>query len=175
VSFEKTAALGVVEIRSDWRKLLGLFALGILMTGLAGLIAFGKVGNLQANHFRYLIICLGFGFFGLCTLVIGWRFMQAGEVVLRLSPENIWIKSRGDGVTVPWRIVSSVSRAGIHKQSFLVLNMSDEDYKALKQGAVAGALHRLNKMLNVTGIPIAASGMSISIDQLEALVARYVT
>ena len=164
---------GTVEIRSDRLRLFGLLLGAMLATGFAGLIVFHKVGDFSNTSLAYLASCFAFVFCGMCILAIGWRVLHSGEVMIRLSPDDIWIRSHGEGLTVPWKFITGTSRVSWYRQTFIVLNISDENYETLQRGAVLSSFHKLNQLLNVNGIPVMASGTSVTIDKLESMISEY--
>ena len=144
-----------------------------MATGVAGLIVFHKIGNFSNTSLEYLVSCFGLVFFSMGILAIAWRVLNSGEVMIRLSPNDIWIRSHGEGLTVPWKFITGISRVGWYRQTFIILNISDENYEMLQRGTVFSGFHKLNKLLNVNGIPVMASGTSVTIDKLESMISEY--
>lgn len=73
---------------SSWR-MLGLGVLGILMTGLSGVLAGGLLPGTENDWLARAIGCLGLAFFGLATIVIFRRAITETGPVVTLTPTGI--------------------------------------------------------------------------------------
>jgi hypothetical protein len=163
----------VIEIRSSWVKLLFLMFLSIGATALCWMIVTKRITDLQEHDFGYWVVWFGIGFFGLCAMALFWQLMHFGEVVFRIYSEGIWLKDRGDGLTIPWKLVDNVKRSTGKYGQYLVLEMSDENYKILNRGKIQHGLFNVNKILDVRGIPLNTTGTSVSDEQFESWILLY--
>lgn len=162
-----------IEIRGDPMKLIGLLILGIIATSLCAMFTLQKIGDQPTTSFSYMIVSFGVPLFGLCTLIFAWRLLRVKEVMLRLSPEGIWIREWGGGLTIPWSSIDEISSLQVKSQKFLMLRVSSEKYAQLQRGYIASSLHKLNKLIVGDGIPLSASGLAVSFGQLDAVVTTY--
>ena len=99
----------VTEIRSSSLVMLKLLLLGIAFTLAGVLIATGKIGHVADGSYKQFVVLFGIVFFGAATLYSLWRLLHAGEILLRLTPEHLWIKGGNEGLTVSWTDVIGIS------------------------------------------------------------------
>ena len=116
---------------------------------------------------------VGVAFLALCSVSLLWSLLHAGEVIIRLSSEGVWIKGGRKGTNIPWKLVDNVVRSKDKNRQYTVLEMSDENYRNLNRGPVHLVLYRLNKLLGVKGIWLNVANSTVSKDQLESWVAGY--
>lgn len=168
-----TARPESIEIRSNWLRILIWLLVCIGASYLIWLVIIGKIGDLTSDDWRYWLMWVGVAFLFLCAVSLLWSLLHAGEVIIRLSSEGVWIKGGRDGTTIPWKLVDNVVRSKDKNRQYTVLEMSDENYRSLNRGLVHLVLYHLNKLLGVKGIWLNVSVSTVSKDQLESLVAGY--
>jgi hypothetical protein len=168
-----TARPKQVEIRSHWFRLL-LYLFGLVAVGLlCWLSATGRFGEFRGGEYGYWVFWLGFLFCAALSVIVIWNLFHAGEVMIRVSEDGVWIKGRNGGTAIPWGLVDNIYRPGGKQKQFLVLEITDENYRSLNRGAVHTAIFHLNKLLGLKGIPLNIAGATVSHEQFESWVAGY--
>jgi hypothetical protein len=162
----------IVEIKGSQMKLIGLFALGILMTGASGMIAAGAI-PVRAGSYAQFIGWAGLVFFGACTLVIGSRFLQASKTVVTLSPEGL-LDTRVAERPIPWAEIQDIGVWTMQGQKIIVLPVPPETESVLGLTRIARWSRGANKKLGADGLCVTAHGLKISHDALLAQVVERV-
>ena len=156
----------IVEIKGSPAKLIGLFALGILMTGLSAMIAFGYI-PVTAGSLKQFMGWVGLLFFGACTLLIASRLMRASSTVVTLSPEGL-LDTRVAARPIPWSAIQDVGVWTMQGQKVIVLPVPPETEATLGLTRIASWSRGANKKLGADGLCVMASGLKISHDALLA-------
>jgi hypothetical protein len=87
-----TARPASIEIKSNWFRLL-MYLFGFIgATILCWFAAVGKIGDLTSADAMYWLVWLGFLFCVFGTVAMLWNLLHAGEVMIRVSSEGVWIK-----------------------------------------------------------------------------------
>jgi hypothetical protein len=152
----------VMEIKGSPAKLIGLLAIGVLMTALSAALAF-----------RWLPVTpravpwgwFGLVFFGLCTVICVWRLLTAGRTVVTITPQGIKdVRLAAD--VVPWRAVRDISTAVVKSQKFIVLAVEPSIDKQLSLTRIAKWSRGPNRALGADGLCVSAIGLKIGHDAL---------
>ena len=161
-------AVNTVEIKGSPGKLLGLTALGILMTAASGFIVVGPdlatAGSL--NQFFGLV---GVLFFGACTIVAVLRFLQASKVVVTLSNTGIHDLRLSERL-VPWETIKDIGVWQMSGQKIIVLKVPQKTEADIGLTRMARWSRGANTKLGADGLCIATSGLKISHDALLAAI-----
>jgi hypothetical protein len=152
----------VMEIKGSPVKLIGLFALGVLMTALSAALAFGWI---PAGPIAEAVGWSGLVFFGLCTAICLWRLFTANQTIVTITPHGIMdIRVAAD--VVPWSAIRNVSTAEVQGQQFVVLAVDPSIEQQLALTLVAKWSRGPNRMLGVDGLCVSAVGLRINHDSL---------
>ena len=127
----------------------------------------------SSGNFIYWVAWLGIFFCAFGSVALIWKLFHAGEVMIRVSSEGVWIKEGRNGTTILWKLIDDVVRPSGQQKQFLVLKMTDENYKRLNRGPIHAALFHLNKLLGIQGIPLNIAGSTVSNEMFESWVLRY--
>jgi hypothetical protein len=151
-----------MEIKGSPAKLIGLLAIGVLMTALSAAVAFRWIpvgGAAVAWGWAGLL------FFGLCTAICFWRLLTAGRTLVTITPRGIKdIRIAADAV--PWSGIRDVSTAEIKRQKFIVLAVDPSVEKQLALTRIARWSRGPNRMLGIDGLCVSAIGLKIDHDTL---------
>jgi hypothetical protein len=161
----------VMEVKGSPMKLIGLFAVGVLLTGTSAALAFRWIPS------RNSVVVGWFGllFFGLCTTILLWRLLTAGRTVVTITSQGIK-DARLSGDVVPWRGIQSLSTAQIKRQRFIVLAIDPSIEQQLTLKPIARLSRGPNRMLGINGLCISAAGLQINHDALfKACLAHWQT
>jgi hypothetical protein len=164
--------VGTIEIKGSPAKLLGLFALGILMTLACALVTFGYI-PVTAGSLRQFLIWVGVVFFGLGTLVAGSRLMRASDTVVTLSPNGL-LDTRLSQRPIPWGAIQEVGVWTMQGQKVIVLPVPPETEKSVGLTRIASWSRGANKKLGADGLCVMASGLETSHDALLAQITARV-
>jgi hypothetical protein len=165
-------ANGTIEIKGSPAKLLGLFAIGIVMTGLSGMIAFGAI-PVRAGSYAQFMGWVGLLFFGLCTLVAASRLLRASNTVVTLSPEGL-LDTRLSERPIPWSAIQDIGVWTMQGQKVIVLPVPPDVESGLGLSRIASWSRGANKKLGADGLCVMASGLKISHDGLLAQITARV-
>jgi hypothetical protein len=165
--------LGNIEIQNDWFRLLLGSTGSVLFTVGSWLIVSHRIGDISPDDYRYWVVWACVPFFGACSILWIWVLLHTGETVIRITPDAVWLKHWGRGITIPWNMVKGVSRSSEKGGRFLLLAVSQEDYQVLFPGKIEVAMRMINKSLGADGVVLNRSGTTASIDMLESWVLRY--
>jgi hypothetical protein len=151
----------VMEIKGSPVKLVGLFALGVLMTGVSAALAFRWFPSGTSAAWGWF----GLLFFGLCTALSLWRLLTAGRTVVTISPHGIKdVRLSAD--VVPWSGVQDISTAKIKRQKFIVIAVEPSIEARLTFTPIARWSRGPNRMLGIDGLCISAIGLKTDHDTL---------
>jgi hypothetical protein len=160
-----------VEIKGSPAKLIGLLAIGIALTVLCAMVAFGYI-PVRAGSFRQFLIWVGLVFFGLGSLVIASRLLRASNTVVTLSQEGLW-DTRLSERPIPWSAIQDVGVWTMQGQKVIVLPVPPEVESTLGLSRIARWSRSANRKLGADGLCVMASGLKTSHDALLAeIVAR---
>jgi hypothetical protein len=152
----------VMEIKGSPVKLIGLFALGVLMTALSAALGFGWI---PAGPIAEAVGWFGLVFFGPCTAICVWRLLTASQTLVTITPHGIKdIRVAAD--VVPWSAVRNVSTAEVQGQKFIVLAVDPSIEQQLALTLAAKWSRAPNRMLGVDGLCVSAIGLKIDHDTL---------
>jgi hypothetical protein len=160
-----------MEVKGSPMKLIGLFAAGVLMTGISAALAFRWIPSRNS----VVVGWFGLFFFGLCTAILLWRLLTVGRTVVTITPHGIK-DARLSADVVPWRGIQGVSTGRIKGQSFIVLAIDPSVEQRLALTPIARLSRGPNRMLGIDGLCISAAGLRISHDALfRACLAHWQT
>jgi hypothetical protein len=157
----------VVEISSSPWKMLGLSALGVLMTGLSVAIALQLFPGMQVDAFHQLMGYVGAGFFGLCTVLGFWRLLTTSGPVVTITPEGIR-DTRIAREFIPWTAIGRISTWEYRGQRVMVLAVDPEVERGLTLTSIARWSRGANRALGADGLCVTAQGLRIDYDTLLA-------
>jgi hypothetical protein len=155
---------GVMEIKGSPAKLIGLLAMGAVMTALGAALAFGWFpGPSRGNEVAAGWTCLVFS--GWCTAVVVWRLLKAGQTVITITPDGNKDIRLAVGL-VSWSAVSKVSSAQIGWQRFILLAVDPSMVQQLPLKRAAKWSIVVNRMFGFDGLCVLAIGLRINHDTL---------
>ena len=149
----------VVEIKGSPAKLLGLLAIGAVMTIGSAAVAFRWLPNVRAGSYQEFIGYVGVVFFTLCTIVSLWRLVTVGRPVVTITQDGIR-DIRLAAELVPWSRIEAVSIHEIRKQKFLVLAVDPDFERQLTLTRIARWSRAPNRALGFDGLCIGAQGLA---------------
>ena len=164
-----------LEIAASPWKLVGLGLIGVAMTALCAVMAFGLIpdGPL-AGSFWQLIGYAGLLFFGLCTLILIWRALTMRGPVVTITPDGIR-DSRVAWEVIPWTAVLHISTWTHSGQKIMVLAVDPAVESQLSLTPIARMTRGANRSLRVDGLCVTAQGLKMSYDDLLAASMAYAT
>jgi hypothetical protein len=162
----------IIEIKTSAWRTLALGGASLLMTTLGVAIALDLFPGSDVSVIRRVAGIAGALFFGACTIVWFWRYFGHGGVVLTISPQGIR-DLRIAPETIPWSAVRKVSSWEHSGQRVLVLDVDPAVERTLHLSMIAKWSRGANRKLGADGLCVTAHGLTISYDQLWALVSRY--
>jgi hypothetical protein len=152
----------VMEIKGSRMKLIGLLAIGMLMTALSAALAFRWFPVAPSSVAWGWV---GLAFFGLCTALCVWRLLTAGRTVVTITPHGIKdVRLAADAV--PWRAIQGISTVVVKGQKFIVLAVEPSIEKQLALTLIAKWSRGPNRRLGVDGLCVSAIGLKINHDTL---------
>jgi hypothetical protein len=157
--------------QSPW-QMLKMLVLGIGMTALCAVLGLGLLDNTPPGSFGQFIGIIGVAFFGLCTVLIFWRFVSTRGPVVTLTPEGIQDK-RVAAEAIPWTAVRGISTWQSHGQKFMVLAVDPDVESKLSLTRTAAWTRGANRTLGADGLCITTNGLSISHDKLLKTATAY--
>jgi hypothetical protein len=166
-----TQTAQTMEIKGSPAKLLGLLALGILMTAACALIVFGYI-PVAAGSLRQFLVWAGLVFFALMTVLILYRLTKASDVLVTITPDGI-LDTRVAARIIPWSAVQKVSTWEMQRQKIIVLQVPPEVEGSIQMTRMARFSRGPNKSLGADGLCITAAGLKVSYEKLmEEILAR---
>ena len=164
-----------VEIAASPWKLAGLGLVGVVMTALSALLAFGffpswpaSVGVGQFIGYPALV------FFGLCTAILMWRALTSRGPVVTITPDGIR-DSRVAWEVIPWTAVLHISTWTHSGQKIMVLAVDPAVESQLSLTRIAKMTRGPNRALSVDGLCVTAQGLKMSYDDLLRTSMAYAT
>jgi hypothetical protein len=161
-----------IEINGSMAKLLGLVALGVIMTGGAAAVAFLDLSDMRRGDFVKFIAYFGVPFFGLCTLIGIKRLFSAGTPVVTISPAGI-VDTRVAKTLIPRQAVERISTWAHAGQKVMVLAVTPAAEEKLQLTTIAKWSRAANAKLGADGLCVTAQGLQISYDTLYATSVAY--
>ena len=160
-------ASGTIEIEvSRWRMAL-LLAGAVVMSALAGSIAFQVLPVDHLTTMQRAAAIIGVPFFGLCAVIAGWRLAALRGPVVTLSPDG-FRDVRVASETIPWPAVERVSTWQANNQRAMILAITPEVERRLSLTPIARWTRGANRRLGADGLAIAATGLKVRYDDLLA-------
>ena len=166
VSAEASSDQVIASFGRSIPKMIGLLALGVLMTGLGVAIALGYVG--PADFYKIAVGWFAALFFGLCTLAILAQTFRAGPVVV-VTRDGIRYHRRAKEL-IRWQEVSAISVQAIKRQRFVVLKLRDSGWTG--DSDYVRAVDATNQAFGFHGVWISMTGLDGSIDDLLDAIAK---
>jgi hypothetical protein len=97
-----------VEIEASPVRMLGLAALGLLMTALSTAVAPRAFPNVRAGSFVEFCGTAGAVFFAVCTMLLLWRAFTTHGAVVTITPEGIR-DGRVAAELIAWSAVNGIA------------------------------------------------------------------
>jgi hypothetical protein len=160
-----TETTGILEIKQSPLAMLGLIALGIVLTAMCAAIAFHRTLGIPASSFHEFVGYLGAPFFALCTGVGFWRLLTVRGPVVTITPEGIR-DTRVAAEMIPWPAVRGISTWQYRRQKIMVLALDPAAEASLTLTRVARWSRGPNRALGADGLCIAVTGLNITYDAL---------
>ena len=160
----------IIEIESSPAKHLLLTLVGLLMTALGALLAFGIIPD--TGPYGKMIGWVAFVIFALCTVVIVWRLFTQRGPVITISPQGIR-DARIAAAIVPWRAITNISTWEYRGQRAMVVAVDPAVEKTLGLSRLTAWSRDANRSLGLDGLPFSASGLKIDFDTLLATSVAY--
>ena len=158
-------ATGFVEIKQSPLRMLGLIAIGIVLTALCSGIAFHLFPDLHASLYQEFMAYVGVIFFGLCTIIGLWRLLSVSGPVVTITPEGIR-DTRVAAEVIPWSAITGISTWQYRGQKIMVLAVDPATESGLTLTRIARWSRGANRALGADGLCITAAGLSINYDTL---------
>jgi hypothetical protein len=151
-----------MEVKGSPAKLIGLLAIGALLTVASAALAFRR---LPATPRSVVWGWVGLAFFGLCTAICLWRLRTAGRTIVTVTPRGIKdVRLTAD--VVPWSAVRDISTAVVRSQEFIVLAVDPSFEQRLALTLIAKWTRGPNRALGIDGLCVSAIGLKIDHDAL---------
>jgi hypothetical protein len=166
-------ATGIVEIKQSPLRMLGLIAIGIVLTALCVGIAFHLFPDLQASLYQEFMAYVGVVFFSLCTIIGLWRLLSVSGPVVTITPEGIR-DTRVAAQVIPWSAITGISTWQYRGQKIMVLAVDPATESGLTLTRIARWSRGANRALGADGLCITAAGLSIKYDALLQTCMAYV-
>lgn len=152
--------------------LIGLVALGVVMTGLcAYLLASPGVRTGQAPWVQ-AALWVGVPFFGLCTLIAAMRAFGGPKDTVILTPTGL-TDIRVSADEIPWSGVQSLGTWSSSGQRVMVVAVDPETESRLRLTTIARMTRKANRSLGADGLCVTAQGIRIGYDALLAQAIAY--
>ena len=158
-------ATGFVEIKQSPLRMLGLIAIGIVLTALCVGIAFHLFPDLHASLYQEFMAYVGVVFFGLCTIIGLWRLLSVSGPVVTITPGGIR-DTRVAAEVIPWSAITGISTWQYRGQKIMVLAVDPATESRLTLTRIARWSRGANRALGADGLCIATTGLSIKYDAL---------
>jgi hypothetical protein len=158
-------ATGFVEIKQSPLRMLGLIAIGIVLTALCVGIAFHLFPDLHASLYQEFMAYVGVAFFGLCTIIGLWRLLSVSGPVVTITPEGIR-DTRVAAEVIPWSAITGISTWQYRGQKIMVLAVDPATESGLTLTRIGRWSRGANRALGADGLCITAAGLSINCDTL---------
>ena len=150
----------IIEIESSPTKLLLLFGLCVLITGLGVAVAVPLIPDFRPGVFQQILCYAGAAFFALCTVIVAWRLATSRGPVVTITSDGIR-DIRVAAEFIPWRAVRKIftwEHAGA-KMMILAIDPAVEHQLTLTK--MAQWSRAPNRALGADGLYITAQGLKI--------------
>jgi hypothetical protein len=161
-----------IEFKNAPMKLVGLSAMGLVMSGLCLAILTGAVPGLKPEGIKLLLVLAGTVFFGAGALVALWRAVFDRGPVLTLSPEGI-LDRRISAIRLAWSDVRGIGTWSYRRQRVMVLDVAPEVEAGLGLSALVRWGQLANRRLGADGLCINVAGLNLSYDRLLEITLAY--
>jgi len=161
-------ASGVVEIENSPIRLIRLFGVGVLMTALSVFVAIPWLPGSPLVVLLQGVGYVGTIFFGLCTIVVGWRLLMGRGPVVTIAPHGIR-DTRVAADFIPWTAVRRVSTWEFSGQKVVVLSIDPAVEGRLILTSIARWSRGPNRALGIDGLCVTAHGLKIDHSALISL------
>ena len=161
-----------VEIEASPVRLLGLAALGIIMTAASAMAALRLVPNVPPGSFVEFAGYVGTVFFAACTALAVWRLFTSHGPVVTIAPEGIR-DVRVAAELVPWNAVHDIKVWESNGQRTMVLAVDPAVEAGLTLTRMARWTRGANRALGADGLCVIAHGLKIGFDELLATSLAY--
>lgn len=154
---------------SRWRlALLFLGSIGFVVLGLMLVGAFGDTTSFVDEPRRRRLSpelaavfgWLSIAFFGLCSVIIGKKFLENGAQLI-VSSEGITALNWSDK-TIPWAQISDITMSSVHGQKFINLHLKNPE--EFPGRGLAGKLAAINRKMTGGDVSISLNGTDKSFD-----------
>lgn len=154
-------------------KTLMLVLLGLLMAALSGALAFGGLGDGQAD-WLVLIGWIGLIFFGATTIAWARRGILARDMALTMDCSGLH-DPRVARPPIPWVEIEDAHTWSSNQQNVLVLKVRPETEAAIGLTPIARMTRGMNARLGADGLCITAAGLRIGYSELvDAVISRVI-
>jgi len=147
-----------VEIRSSPTKTTGLIVGAIGMTAGSASMAFRVLPGIDAGSFGEFVGYVGLVFFGLCTVLIFWRFLTTRGPVVTMDVQGI-CDTRIAKKVIPWSAVRDISTWEMSGQKVMVLAVDPAVEAGLNLSRIARWTRQANRSLGADGLCVTAQGI----------------
>ena len=163
-----------LEIKHSKTKLIGLVALGLLMTAAAAWVLTLDLGAEQATRAWEVKAAgyVGVPFSLLCTLIAVWRLFAPDVPVLTVSPSGI-LDTRVATKMIPWAAVEQISTWSFHRQNIIVIKVSQDVETQIGLSRMAQWSRKANAALGADGLCITAQGLQTDYKTLHQICIAY--
>jgi hypothetical protein len=161
-----------VEIEASPVRMLGLAALGLLMTALSAAIALRVFPNVPPDTFVEFCGYAGTMFFAACTLLILWRAFTTHGPVVTITWEGIR-DSRIAAELIPWSAINDIAIWEYRRQRVIVLAVDPAVEAGLTLTRMVRWTRGANRALGADGLCVTAQGLKIGFDELFATTMAY--
>jgi hypothetical protein len=146
-------------------RLLMFFAGSLLLTGLAGALAFTWQEGRNVTSFQVAICYVVAVFFGLATIRMLWRLAASGQPVLFVSRVGIRDTRLADE-TIAWSAVRKITLWEQRAQKFVVLKVDPLIAERFSGGFATQAMAMMNKSLGADSVMVNAVGLTVDVETL---------
>jgi hypothetical protein len=162
----------IIEIGYSRKRLLVLFAGGIVLTAGCAAMAFHLFPDMQVDAFYTAVGYFGVVFFGFAILKIGWLFLTARGPVLFIDRNGIR-DLRVSPDVIPWDAIDQILIGAVRKQSFVTLKVTPAMEKQLVASTGKKLMAAANHALGVDGVVINPSGLQVDPETLFEVCNAY--
>lgn len=128
-------------------------------------------GVAAPGSYKEFVLMLGGPFFGIGTAISLARLFGNPEVLF-VDREGI-LDSRISDSKLPWRMITNLSVAGIHRQKFLMVQLAPQFEATLQKTRMARLGGPSNAALGLKGMAIPTQGLDGTLDDLLEAVRRF--
>jgi len=161
-----------VEIEASPVKMLGLAALGLLMTALSAAVAVRAFPNVRPGSSAEFYGYAGTVFFAAATLLSLWRAFTTHGPVVTITREGIR-DSRVAAELIPWSAINDIATWEYRRQRVMVLAVDPAVEAGLNLTRIVRWARGANRALGADGLCVTAQGLKIGYDELLATSLAY--